>query len=84
VAVLRPETLRRIIREHLASRNLPASTAHGLRHSAVTKVLDVANGNLRLAASFARHSDLRQLARYDDGKRGQFNEAANLVADAIQ
>lgn len=58
-------------------------TSHGLRHAAITKLLDVSGGNLRMAQSFARHADLRQLQRYDDGRRGLFGEAAGIVGNAI-
>lgn len=72
-----------MLKHTLADRGLPYSPPHGLRHASITKLLDKTNGNLRLAASFARHSDLRQLARYDDGKRGLFAQGAAVVADAI-
>lgn len=83
VAIVSPYTLSKMLHDRLTDRGLDPCSPHGLRHASITKVLDKANGNLRLAASFARHADLRQLARYDDGRRGQFNEAASLVADAI-
>jgi site-specific recombinase XerD len=70
--------VRRLLREHRDH-----VTPHGLRHAAITKLLDLSAGNLRLAQMFARHADVRQLARYDDGRRGLFADAAGIVGDAI-
>jgi integrase/recombinase XerC len=74
------EGLGRIVRRRLKRARIKACTLHGLRHSAITKALDLSGGNLRLVQGFARHADLRQLARYDDARRGLFAEGAKLVA----
>jgi hypothetical protein len=55
-----------------------------MRHSGITKLLDVSGGNMRMAQGFARHADLRQLHRYDDARRGMFAEGAKLVADSLE
>lgn len=72
--------LARIVRRRLKKARIKSCTLHGLRHSAITKALDLSNGNLRMVQGFARHADLRQLARYDDARRGLFAEGAKLVA----
>jgi integrase/recombinase XerC len=84
VVVMRSNYLGRLIERLVTDAGLPRCVPHGLRHAGVTKLLDASNGNLRMAASYARHADLRQLARYDDKRRGLFGEAARLVADAIE
>lgn len=84
IAVLSSGVLGRLIERLVTDAGMPRCVPHGLRHSGVTKLLDASNGNLRMAASYARHADLRQLARYDDKRRGLFGEAARLVADAIE
>jgi len=52
----------------------------GLRHYAVTRALDLTNGDLRRAQRFSRHRDPRTLLRYDDNRRGLGGEMAGLVA----
>lgn len=69
-----------MVRRRFKKARIKACTLHGLRHSAITKALDLSNGNLRMVQGFARHADLRQLARYDDARRGLFGEGAKLVA----
>lgn len=53
---------------------------HGLRHAAITSVLDESNGNTRMAQSFGRHADPRTTGAYDDNRRDLAGEAAELVA----
>lgn len=53
---------------------------HGLRHAAITSVLDESNGNTRMAQSFGRHADPRTTGAYDDNRRDLAGEAAALVA----
>jgi integrase len=42
---------------------------HGLRHIAVTEVLDRNGGDIRAAQDFARHSDPKTTMRYDRNRR---------------
>lgn len=77
-------SMQQVIDRWLQRVGAPSTTPHGLRHAAVTKLLDMSHGNLRLAAGFARHADTRHLARYDDGRRGLFMDGASIVADAIE
>src|SRR2546421_4298887 len=39
---------------------------HGLRRAAITAVLDLSQGDVRAAARFSRHADIRTLTVYDD------------------
>jgi integrase/recombinase XerC len=53
---------------------------HGLRHTAITSVLDKLNGNVRDAQKFSRHRDVRTLMIYDDARTDAGGAAAELVA----
>lgn len=56
---------------------------HGLRHAAITTVLDESDGNTRMAQSFGRHADPRTTGRYDDNRRDLAGQAAALVAGKL-
>jgi integrase/recombinase XerC len=56
------------------------SWPHGLRHSAITRALDVTGGNLRTAQKFSRHRDVRTLLLYDDNRTDLGGVVAELVA----
>ena len=54
---------------------------HGLRHSAVTRLLDL-GVDLRRVARFSRHCKLETLVKYDDNRQDLAGEmAATLAAD---
>lgn len=53
---------------------------HGLRHSAITKVLDMNNGDPRIAQKFSRHADVNVLMRYDNKRRNTGAEIAERLA----
>ncbi len=57
---------------------------HGLRHAAITRVLDLTNGNLRVAQAFSGHASADMLKVYDDNRRDLGGEVAeDLVADLM-
>jgi integrase/recombinase XerC len=56
---------------------------HGLRHSAITTVLDLNGGDVRAAQKFSRHLDVRTLLRYDDNRQDLGGQMARLVAAAV-
>lgn len=56
---------------------------HGLRHAAVTAILDITNGDLRSAQRFARHADPKTTLEYDDNRKDVAGEAARLLAAAV-
>ena len=71
---------------HLMIRRLGASIGaqvrpHGLRHLAITTVLDRSGGNMRAAQRFSRHRDIRVLALYDDNLSDMGSQMAALIAD---
>jgi integrase/recombinase XerC len=53
---------------------------HGLRHEAITRALDVTNGDVRTVQRFSRHADTRTLLLYDDRRRDLAGDVAKLVA----
>ena len=58
---------------------------HGIRHTAITTVLDRTNGNVRLAQQFSRHRNVQTVLTYDDHRRDDAGRAAGLIAlDAIE
>lgn len=54
--------------------------AHGLRHSAITAVLDAGVG-LREAQRYSRHADPRTLIRYDDNRTDIGGAVARTVSE---
>lgn len=54
---------------------------HGLRHQAITSVLDRSGGDIRAAARFSRHKDIRTLAIYDDNRKDLGGAMARLISD---
>ncbi|GJG89174.1 hypothetical protein tb265_43550 [Gemmatimonadetes bacterium T265] len=55
---------------------------HGLRHTAITALLDAGAG-LREAQRFSRHADPRTLMRYDDNRTDIAGEMARRVSDLV-
>jgi len=56
---------------------------HGLRHSAITKALDLTSGDVRKVQRFSRHRDIRVLTVYDDSRRDMAGEVASLIANTV-
>lgn len=54
---------------------------HGLRHLAVTQVLDSNGGDIRAAQEFARHADPKTTMRYDRNRRDLAGEMARLISE---
>lgn len=59
-------------------------TPHGLRHSAITALLDEVQGNTRLAQSFARHANRQTTERYDDNRRKPTRDLTRRVSDWLE
>jgi len=60
------------------------ATPHGIRHSAVTFILDETNGNLRMGQAFSRHESVETLKYYDDNRKDLRGKAASIVAAGLQ
>lgn len=56
---------------------------HGLRHAAITAVLEETGGNIRVAQSFSRHADPRTVLKYDDNRKDLGGEAAKIALRKI-
>lgn len=56
---------------------------HGLRHTAVTAVLDMSGGDVRRARAFSRHADLRTLTVYDDNRADLGGELAHQLGELL-
>jgi integrase/recombinase XerC len=55
---------------------------HGMRHSAITRLLDLTNGDVRRVQRFSRHAKVETVLRYDDNRRDDAGAlAAMLSAD---
>jgi integrase/recombinase XerC len=52
---------------------------HGLRHEAVTRVLELTNGNIDAAQKFARHADPKTTQRYNDNRKDVAGDMAALL-----
>jgi integrase/recombinase XerC len=52
---------------------------HGLRHAAITRALDVTNGDIRKVRQFSRHKSHDLLIKYDDNRKDFAKEISNLV-----
>jgi integrase/recombinase XerC len=63
--------------DHINKKNV---RPHGVRHTAITTFLDVSNGNMRGAQSFARHRNANTTMRYDDNRLDVRGEAAVTVS----
>ncbi|MBJ7596867.1 MAG: hypothetical protein JF922_02105, partial [Candidatus Dormibacteraeota bacterium] len=57
---------------------------HGVRHAAITALLDLSHGDVRAAARFSRHADIRTLIVYDDNRQDLGGKMARLVAAASE
>lgn len=56
---------------------------HGIRHTAITDVLEKSNGNVVEAQDFSRHRDVRVLMTYNDNRRDVGGHYAALIADDV-
>jgi integrase/recombinase XerC len=73
-------TVYRIVRG-LGERGGIRARPHGLRHSSITRVLDLSGGDIRAAQRFSRHKDVRVLERYDDSRKDMAGELARRLAE---
>lgn len=56
---------------------------HGLRHAAITEVLNLSHGDLRLGQTFARHANPSTTMKYDDNRLDSGGEAARMLAKTV-
>lgn len=53
---------------------------HGLRHAAITHMLELTGGNVSRVQRFSRHKDVRTVETYNDNRADTFGELAALAA----
>lgn len=54
---------------------------HGIRHTAITEVLDRSGGNIAAAQQFSRHRDPKTTMAYLDNLKGKYAEAVDLLEE---
>jgi integrase/recombinase XerC len=54
---------------------------HSLRHHAITRVLDLTNGNIRMAQKLARHRNANTTMIYDDNRQDLAGDCARLLGE---
>jgi integrase/recombinase XerC len=54
---------------------------HGLRHQAITRALDLENGNVRAVRKFSRHVSIETLMRYDDNRQDLGGDISRKLAN---
>jgi integrase/recombinase XerC len=79
---LSPTSIYRELRR-LGDRVQVKARPHGVRHGAITTVLDLNGGDVRAAQRFSRHQDVRTLLRYDDNRQDIGGKMARLVASTV-
>lgn len=58
---------------------------HGLRHTAITRALDLTHSDVRRVQKYSRHRNVQTVLIYDDARRDEAGEVASMVAaDAVQ
>ncbi|GBF28329.1 tyrosine recombinase XerC [bacterium MnTg02] len=71
-----------LIRCYLGTKAGVIARPHGLRHTAITKALDVFSGDYRKARAFSRHASLDTVRRYDDNRADHGGQVAHAI-DAL-
>jgi integrase/recombinase XerC len=56
---------------------------HGLRHSAITELLELTGGNIREVQQFSRHRSVQTVLRYDDNRADLGGKLASRLADSL-
>lgn len=80
-ARLRIQSLTRIVKD-LGKRAGVDVTPHKLRHTAITQLLTLTNGDVTAVREFSRHSDIRTVMIYDDRRQNRGGALADLLAQA--
>ena len=71
-----------VVRDQLGEQAGVTARPHGLRHAAITEVLNAFNGDFRKAKAFSRHASLDTVRRYDNSRLDHAGHAAAAI-DAI-
>jgi len=57
---------------------------HGLRHTAITQVLESTNGDMRTAKKFSRHQKFDMVERYDDNRKAVTAEVSTMLSEDLK
>jgi integrase/recombinase XerC len=80
---LTPNGARHVLGDLSRVAGIPRVRPHGLRHAAVTAVLDATHGDIRAAQRFARLRNINVLQVYDDNRQDLGGGAANAIATIL-
>lgn len=56
---------------------------HGLRHTAITRALDITKGDVRRVKWFSRHKDVKTIMLYDDARKRAADSLVEEVATEV-
>nr|WP_228014761.1 tyrosine-type recombinase/integrase [Fortiea sp. LEGE XX443] len=56
---------------------------HRVRHSAITTVLDLNNGNYRATQRFSRHAQVQTVLKYDDNRQRLQKQMSDSISELI-
>ena len=56
---------------------------HGLRHSALTELLDLTGGNVWEVQQFSRHRSVQTVLKYDDNRQDRGGQLAGRLAEGL-
>ena len=73
-----------VIRYYLGTKAGVKARPHGLRHTAITKALDVFSGDYRKARAFSRHASLDTVRLYDDNRADHAGQVAQAIDALIE
>jgi integrase/recombinase XerC len=54
---------------------------HGLRHTAITELLELTGGNVRQVREFSRHASVQTVLKYDDNRQDRAGQLAARLAE---
>jgi integrase/recombinase XerC len=54
---------------------------HGLRHTAITELLELTGGNVRQVREFSRHASVQTVLKYDDNRQDRAGQLAGRLAE---
>jgi integrase/recombinase XerC len=78
------DRLYQIVRDLAAAAGIDrVISPHKIRHSSITALLDMTDGDVRSAQAHSRHKNLSTLIRYDDGRQQLQGKAARHLAESI-
>lgn len=77
------QALHALVRRLGEKAGVPGLRPHAFRHAAITRVLDLTNGNVREARKFSGHAKIETLMVYDDNRSDTAGDLAELLAQEV-